>query len=121
MVSPDGDKGEAVVIDDDSLIRFVLSSALEQNGYQVTDVANVAEALPHAAEAQLVILDANIPGERCDVSLTAIRAASPDVGIIVISGAPVRHEALDDARAEFLLKPLSIDDLLTTAAKVRRP
>jgi DNA-binding NtrC family response regulator len=118
MVSPEGDKALAIVIDDDSLIRFVLSAVLESNGYEVLGTATTAEALPSVARACLLILDATIPGERLESSLAAARAENDSVGIIVISGAPVHRDQLERSRAEFLLKPLSMDDLLTAATKV---
>jgi DNA-binding response OmpR family regulator len=121
MVSPEGDRVLAIVTDDDSLIRFVLTAALESNGYSVIGAATAAEALPSVAKARLFILDATIPGERLETSLAAVRAENNSVGIIVISGAPVRQELLESANAEFLLKPLSVDDLLATATKVESP
>jgi DNA-binding response OmpR family regulator len=106
-----------LLVDDDELLRTVLTEFLTQAGYEVVGTADPHEvrALPEAiVPPSLVISDIDLDSEinGFDVSTVAHRLW-PAVGVILISGLPVNHtgQALDQ-RDRYIQKPFSSAHLL---------
>ncbi len=117
-----------LVIDDDELIRLVLTEHLKGLGYDPVAVENGGAALAAAAERKFdyVFLDMLMPGgpDGADV-LRRIREAMPDARIIISTAFSVENipaECLKEAFA-VLKKPFSRDDLAAALAgeKGREP
>ncbi len=110
------------VIDDDRGIRWVLDKALTGAGLSVRcfeSAQGVMEEL-HRAPPDAVITDIRMPGEDGIALMERVRAAYPQMPVIVITA----HSDLDSAVAayqggafEYLPKPFDVDDAL---ALVRR-
>ena len=77
MVPLTGDTTRTLVVDDDSLVRAVLRSALERIGHDVTEAAAgyIAITLSTTGRFDLVIVDARMPGPSLDDTLTEIGRA----------------------------------------------
>lgn len=111
------DTRNAILIDDDSLVREVLGGALEILGWDVTSVASAEAALALAAEfpaPRLIVTDVNLGAGMSGFELLPhARRRWPDAGIIVISGRPVEPNALAGLGKHeiFLTKPASIATL----------
>ena len=106
--------------DEPELVSFV-RRALEADGHEVTTATDGAVGLGRALteSPDLVILDLVMPGVDGRHVLRALRAAVPDVRILVLSAEAhpgARIELLEAGAVDFLAKPFAIRELL---ARVR--
>jgi DNA-binding response OmpR family regulator len=116
-----------LLIEDESGIVEFVRKALRADGHQVDVSRDGLEGERRAltSDVGLVILDRLLPGrEGLDV-LRGIRAAKPDLPVIMLTalgevGAKV--EALDAGATDYVTKPFSVDELLARVrAHLRRP
>ena len=104
----------AILIDDDSLVREVIGEALEVLGWDVTPLASAEAALAMSdvlPTPRLIVTDVNLgAGMNGFEFLPHARRRWPGAGIIVISGRPVEPTALArlGEHEVFLTKPASI-------------
>jgi signal transduction histidine kinase/ActR/RegA family two-component response regulator len=116
---------KVLIVDDEHLVRHIISRMLEQQGYQVTTAHDGYSALEafSASEADfdLVILDMIMPRLNGLQTFRVLRGVRPDMKIILISGysdleqvEKMREEGL----SAFLEKPISRQVLLDTVAEV---
>jgi DNA-binding response OmpR family regulator len=114
-----------MVVEDHDALREVTIEALSQRGHNVRGV-DCAEALPDEPglfPIDLLVIDLNLPGED-GLSLAArIRAAQPDIGIIMVTA---RNQVRDrmvgyDSGADiYLTKPTSADELIAAVRALAR-
>src|SRR5277367_3868468 len=109
-------EGRILVVDDEPQIRRVMRATLVNEGYEVADARNGADALDliHSGKFDLVLLDINMPGMTGIETCHEIRLLS-DVCIIMMT---VRHtdadkvEALDMGADDYVTKPFSMPEML---------
>lgn len=104
--------------DDDLSIRETLPVILSAEGYEVTTVGTVAEAIAKIGEQQFDILlaDLNIgePGDGFTV-VSAMRRMQPDARTYILTGYPDFASALEAIRRQvddYLIKPTDVPTLL---------
>lgn len=106
---------KALVVDDSMTMRLMLRHLLQEQGYQVTEACNGAEAMQVLAAdpaPDLITLDWNMPVMGGGATLDAIRLNMDyaDAKILVISS-ETDQEKVADALAcgtdEYLMKPFS--------------
>lgn len=110
--------GHIYLVDDDASIRGALTSTLVRLGYSATAYPSAAEFLKHATPVSpaVIVLDMRMPcqsGVELQAELTRHGWTTP---IIFISGESVPAQivqAMKQGAGDFLLKPFSIQDLLT--------
>lgn len=115
-----GGRGECVlVVDDEPAIREVTRRTLERHGYRVRLAGDGAEALvvfsQHRAEIAVVLTDMMMPIVDGTALVMALRRASPDLRIVVMSGLGIeRHRtaAAEAGVSRFLDKPFTAAALL---------
>jgi len=113
-----------LVIEDDHLIREVLRELLAWTGYDVTVAENGTEGLRRFAEGRfhVVVTDVHMPGPDGWEVARRLRAASADVGIIVMSASLDSEESTrgveDDCRLAILAKPFTLEQLTATIDRV---
>ncbi len=76
------------IVDDDRSVRFVLAAALGEAGYRVTafsDAAEVLAALQAGRRPDLLLTDVRMPGDNGLVLLDKLKAAHPQLPVIVMS------------------------------------
>ena len=105
-------------VDDEETIRLTLSSLLDHHGFDVTAVADVADALVHisAVSFDAMITDLNIEREGDGfLVVAAMRRAQPNCRNFILTGYPslenaVRaiHNQVDD----YFTKPADIEELV---------
>jgi DNA-binding response OmpR family regulator len=105
-------------VDDEPNIRMTLSAILEQNGFQVTVAATVAEALALVAAEKydILISDLNI-GQPSDgfTVVSAMRRTQPEAVTIILTGYPAFESALRAIREQvddFITKPANLEELI---------
>ena len=111
------------VVDDDRAVRFVLATALRDAGFDVTAFAAAAEALDTLQRDRapaLVVTDVRMPGDSGLQLLDKLKAAQPDLPVIVMSAhtdVASTAGAFRGGAHEFLSKPFDLDEAV---ALVRR-
>jgi two-component system nitrogen regulation response regulator GlnG len=111
------------VVDDDRAVRFVLATALREAGFAVTAFAAAAEALDTLQREDapaLVVTDVRMPGDSGLQLLEKLKAAKPDLPVIVMSAhtdVASTAGAFRGGAHEFLSKPFDLDEAV---ALVRR-
>lgn len=76
------------VVDDDRAVRFVLCTALREAGYQVVDFDSAApalQALSAGPPPALLFTDVRMPGDDGLVLLDKLKAALPQLPVVVMS------------------------------------
>lgn len=110
---------EILVIDDEMVMRSLITIALQREGYSVTSVDNPYEAIRHLREAvpDLVVLDVMMPGMDGIKLCQHIRALAADVPIVVFSalGDKLSIKNAYDAGANVYLHKLQLTDHLVEA------
>ena len=112
-----------LVVDDENVIRTVLSETLEYDGFEVQTAEAGAEAIEllEAGGFGVAILDKNLPGKLSGLDiLHRAKEISPLTRVIILTGFPSKDSAvaaLKDGAFDYLEKPID-NDLLS--AQVRR-
>jgi two-component system cell cycle sensor histidine kinase/response regulator CckA len=116
-------EGETIlVVEDDDLVRRLVVSVLEREGYRIMEAADGEEAIAiaraQANSLDLVVADLVLPGQSGDRLVDAIRHIRPRVAALYISGYAADAAEGDQSTrgddlppGEFLQKPFSGEDL----------
>jgi Response regulator containing CheY-like receiver, AAA-type ATPase, and DNA-binding domains len=111
------------VVDDDRSVRFVLSTALREAGYAVEGFDSAAAALQALDERPvpaLLFTDVRMPGDDGLVLLEKLKAAHPQLPVIVMSAytdVASTAGAFRGGAHEFLSKPFDLDDAVELARR----
>lgn len=106
-----------LVIDDEpELVRFV-QRALEADGHEVTAAGGGPEGLSIAFRdhPDLIVLDLMMPDVDGRHVLQSLRAAAPDIRVLILSAEShvgARVELLEAGAVDFMAKPFSVRELL---------
>jgi two-component system response regulator HydG len=116
-----GARGRILVVDDDAVTaRFMAHVLGKRGGFEVCRAADAQSALAmtRSQSWDLVITDVEMPGMTGLELLRALRDASPDLPVAVITGhASLEYavQAIRNDADEFLEKPVHPDELITMA------
>ena len=110
-----------LVVDDDASIRTVVSRALVRAGYVVETAASAAQLwrLLDAGKGDALVSDVMLPDADALDVLPRIRAARPDLPVIVISARNTLMTAVRASQAgafDYLPKPFDLDRLTAAVA-----
>ncbi|MGE3148053.1 MAG: response regulator transcription factor [Pseudorhodoplanes sp.] len=121
--------GEIFIVDDDPLIRDMLSTLFTLEGYQVESFPEGATFLAAARTRKpaCVLLDVNMPGRSGIEILKELNASGNRAPVFMISGqgdVPLAVSAIKSGAVDFLEKPFSVEAVLdrvreALAAEVR--
>jgi len=106
-------KCRILLVDDDPFVGEMLAMILEDEGYSIETAENGHDALEifrSTPDIGLLISDMNMPGMSGLELIAAIRAASPEIPVILLTGtedANLGHEA-----DEYLLKDENMQDTI---------
>ena len=105
-----------LVVDDDPLICWIITYALEEAGYHVICATDGGSALAVAASERLdlLLLDIMMPGIDGWAVLSQLRSdAGPQPPIVIMTAAyDEQDRSLASGAQGYLAKPFSLDDLL---------
>jgi CheY-like chemotaxis protein len=115
-----------LVIDDEDGVRRAIRTVLERVGYQVREARSGLDALQlwHEEASDLVITDIHMPDRDGIETILELRAISPDLPIIAVSGSGERkcRDLLRDAKlhgtVRTLDKPFRLTEILDCVSEV---
>jgi two-component system NtrC family response regulator len=112
-----------VVVDDEPAQRELIGGFLAKQGHEVFPAASGAEALAHVKDRQvdLVLSDCRMPGMSGPELLLGIKAVNPEVPLILMTAygtVETAVQAMKDGAADYLTKPLDLEELLLRLARV---
>jgi two-component system, NtrC family, response regulator HydG len=116
----DRPQGRVLLVDDDPALGGYLSRVLRRAGFEVVHEldANGALIRVQAEHWDLLITDIQLPGMSGLELLDQVRKQKPELPVAVLTGHPsvdYAISALRGAAAEFLMKPVSADELVAKA------
>ncbi len=100
-----------LVVEDEMLIRMMLSDGLRDAGYHVIEACNADEALAvlGTTAPDLIISDVRMPGSLDGMGLLAVvRESLPTLPVIITSAHLQPTIAIDDGATQFVAKPYSL-------------
>ena len=108
-----------LVVDDEEMIRELLSSALEQENYVCHLASNVDEAFGILGKQRidLVISDIMMPGRSGVDLLRDLKKVDPEIAVLMITGLSDMNTALDCIHLgadDYLTKPFGISRVMLT-------
>jgi DNA-binding response OmpR family regulator len=111
-------KQHILVVDDEPPIRDLLASYFKKHGYDVTTASDASETMRLADEVplHLVILDVLLPDSDGLEILQQLKAAHPNLPIIIMTGIGFDEELLQESiqtgASGYVSKTLPLDQLL---------
>ena len=114
---PTGAALRILVADDDDLLSEVLARVLESDGYRVSCAPRGMISPALTSNADLVVLDANVPGMEFGWALRLLRES--DTAVLVVSGELSPPPGVDDD--EYLAKPVELGRLLAAVRRLATP
>jgi len=122
---PDKTNGRLLIVDDDESFLDNLETALSSAGYEVDSALSPEKALAllAARSYELVITDLRMPGTDGLSIYEAIREVDRSVPVVVLTGhgrADEAAKAISMGCADYLRKPITLDELKFRVDKARR-
>ena len=120
--SQPGARPRLLVVDDDAEMRDLLAEVLDDEGYEVIQVQDGAEALIRLRGGTFaaIVLDKNMPGLGALDLLPGLRVICPETPVIVITafGTPDSYaEAVEKGAFAYLFKPFPMGELVSTVGR----
>ena len=112
-----------VIVDDEPAQRELIGGFLTKQGHEVFAAGSGAEALAHARDRQvdLLLSDCRMPGMSGPDLLQKIRAVNPEIPLILMTAygtVETAVQAMKDGAADYLTKPLDLEELLVRVGRV---
>ncbi|BAP44483.1 SpoIIE family protein phosphatase [Pseudomonas sp. 21LCFQ02] len=112
-----------LIIDDDEVVRASIAAYLEDSGFNVLQAINGQQGVEifEQENPDLIICDLRMPQMGGLELIRKVTASSPQMPVIVVSGAGVMSDAVEALRlgaADYLIKPL--EDLAVLEHSVHR-
>lgn len=114
-----------LVVEDDAAIRRGVMDALRAAGHQPTEAArgDIGRELALTGDFDLVLLDLVLPGNSGWEILKVVRAARPELPIIVLTACGAENQRVDGLQLgadDYVVKPFSLRELLARVDAVLR-
>jgi two-component system chemotaxis response regulator CheY len=111
-----------LIVDDANFMRMQCSKMLRNEGYEIAEATNGAEAVDRYRELQpdLVLMDVTMPVMDGIEAVKAIRSESPDARIVMVSATGQQTmvmTAIEAGAMDFVLKPFQPQNLIKAVQK----
>jgi len=108
-----------LVIDDDESVRKVLSSALEEEGYEVETAESGKKAIEMSQRAffNMALIDIRLPDMEGTKLLSELKVTTPKMRKIIVTGYPSMQNAIEAVKRganDFVVKPFKMESVLET-------
>jgi DNA-binding NtrC family response regulator len=113
-------KSRILIVEDEDKLRRVLEMQLGSAEFEVEQAATAEDALKVADRADLILTDLRLPGMDGLELVRAIRRQNARTPIVVMTAFGTVETAVDAMKAgaaDFLLKPFSLDHMMTVIGK----
>jgi putative two-component system response regulator len=115
-------KGVILLVDDEEMIRRLLSQKLSPEGYRCEQAANAEQALEKLKKysIDLVILDIKMPGKSGMQLLPEIKAKYPDTAVIMATAVDDAGTAINCMKAgayDYVTKPFNLEEVSFSVAR----
>ncbi len=113
------DKQKILVVDDEAIIRQLLTRSLLKEGYEVetAEDGNIALEKAKKTSFNLLITDLKMPKKDGMEVLKEVKRTNPYVELIILTGYPTIETAVEAVRIgafDFICKPFDVQAMLTT-------
>ncbi|MFQ3535525.1 MAG: response regulator [Aggregatilineales bacterium] len=113
----------ALVVEDDRDIRLLFSEALQSSGFSVITASTVAEAIALLADytPNIAFIDMNLPEQLGTelVRYVRLQARFNAMKLVVVTANRQMQDSVEQMGVDlFLLKPVSIAEMLTLAQRL---
>jgi DNA-binding NtrC family response regulator len=117
--------GPILVVDDEPMVRKLLSEALQRHGSEVVTAGDGEEALAMFREIKspLVFTDLKMPKMDGRELIRSLKSIAPDTSVVVVTGyadSATMEEVLEEGAAHVLAKPFTLAELKAALNKVAR-
>ncbi len=111
-----------LVVDDDPEMRALLLDVLHNEGYDVVEATDGAQAVLalRAREFEVILMDKNMPGPSGLDLLPGLRRVCPRSQIIMMTAfgdVPSYMEAVEKGAIEYLFKPFRMEEMKAAIRK----
>jgi DNA-binding NtrC family response regulator len=113
-------KRRILVVEDEDKLRRIIELQLQDSGFEVEKAAKAEEALPLIDRADLILTDFKLPGMTGLEMLQIIRRMNLLVPVVIMTAYGTVESAVEAMKAgasDFLLKPFSLDQLISVVSK----
>ncbi len=112
-----------LLVDDDVRVRTAIGDALAAAGFAVRQASSAAEALKliNAEAPDIVLSDVRMPSTSGLELLRLLRERVPDIDVLLMTAfddMPTVVSAMREGAAEFLVKPIDLDNLLAVLRRI---
>ncbi len=111
-----------LIVDDEVIVRRVLSEKMGAAGYRCEQAGTADEALARikSTDVQLAILDVKMPGMSGVELLAEIKAAHPDIAVIMATAVidiSTAIECLKQGAYDYITKPFNLDEVVLSVER----
>ncbi len=112
-----GETARILIVDDDENIRKVLTTILEDEGYNIESVDTAKKAIERTRRKfyNLALIDIRLPDMEGIELLTRMKNTTPKIRKIIITGYPTLQnavEAVNRGADAYILKPFDMEKVL---------
>jgi putative two-component system response regulator len=112
-----GIRGNILIVDDEDLIRRSIRKKLIKEGYTCTEASCGDEALSYlkSSQADLVILDVNMPGKPGTEILTEIKADYPETAVVMataVNDPQTIVSCMKNGAHDYIPKPFELEEVV---------
>jgi putative two-component system response regulator len=113
-------KGQVLIVDDEIYIQEILKATLEDAGFNCVTAGNAESALSVLASKNfdLAFTDIRMPGKQGTELLQDIKAAYPNVVVIIITAvdsASMAIQSMHMGAYDYIIKPFNLEQVLLSA------
>ena len=112
-----------LIVDDERIMRELLTEHFNSQGFQVTTVSNAFDALAQIATMNLDVMlaDIDMPGKDGISLLQEVRLTNPELDVVMVTGVVDTDTALRAIRmgaSDYVVKPFNLEEVSITVDRI---